>query len=203
MRERRDWEEEQRRHSNWEEERERLQKYIRPTETEIYCGLCYSVVKQKKRDKQRREMPWCQVCDVYFLPYWEFDEKTGTIHVNFMPKTEYEKIKDLKVVSAIPEKQKMKNDSSVERHQKAASDSDTIPNPSKNRQEDDKQPKHKDVAGQILKILTENNRHFKTGELVQQIQVSRQSVMVTLKKLVDKKQIKKIKHGVYAIKKEK
>ena len=187
---------------NWDEDSKLIQQNLRPMRMKAYCGKCSSVVKQTKKDKQRREMPWCQECDVYFFPYWEFRERDGSFYVNFVPKTAHGRITDLNVISAIPQKRKKKNDRPVERHQRGATYNDPIPNPPQNSQENsNKAPEHKDVSGQILKILTENNRHFKTGELVQMIQASRQSVMVTLKKLIAKKQIKKIKHGVYRINK--
>lgn len=181
-------------HLTWEEDHKPRQ-VLKPTRIKVYCIECKSSVKQTKKDIQRREMPWCQGCDTYFLPFWELDKKYGHAILNFVRKTKQEKITDLHVISAIPENKK--NDRPGERYEGSE------PNRHQNNRENKKKaPIHKDVAGQILKILTENKHHFKTGELVQQIQASRQSIMVTLKKLVAKKQIIKIKHGVYAINNE-
>ena len=191
----------QRQYLSWKEHLE-LKQVLKTMQTTIKCGLCYNIVKYTKEDEHGQELPWCKDCNVYFLPCWTLDENYGCFTVTFKPKTAIEKIKDVNIISTQPEKKK--NNKPVQTQDISITRDDPIPNTiqHQNSQENKKKtPIHKNVAGQILKILEENNRHFKTRELVENIQASRQSIMKNLKELTKEGKIRKIKRGTYAIKK--
>ena len=170
----------------------------------IACPFCDSQRTTIKEDVRGVLLPFCHICGVFLVLVWQIAEDATGRHlaVRLSPKPEH----------AIHTEKREVGEAS-HRNDKATPHPDTktstIPTPQLAEQLPEEQlytPKrrgngaseHKDVAGQVLRFLTQHNQAT-TREMLDALDCSRVSLNNALRKLTATKQLRKVKHGVYIL----
>ena len=156
----------------------------------IACPFCGSQRTTIKKDARGVSLPFCHICGVFLVLVWQITEDATGRHlaVRLSPKPEH---------AIHTEKREVGEASS------------TIPTPQLAEQLPEEQlytpkrrgngaPEHKDVAGQVLRFMTQHNEAT-TREMLDALDCSRVSLNNALRKLTATKQLRKVKHGVYTL----
>ncbi len=160
--------------SQWE--MEELKSRLKTVRVTIPCGVCNIDVVNIRKNKHGIELPWCEYCDIYFVPRWELYKHSGKFEVSFVPKTASDNIGDPQTIPHKKERSIPEN---------LASNKITS----------------KDVRGQILAIFNQKKRTVQMREFINQIDATRQAITNALKKLINEGLVIKVKHGHYRLEK--
>ena len=156
----------------------------------IACPFCDSQRTTIKEDVRGVLLPFCHICGVFLVLVWQIAEDATGRHlaVRLSPKPEHATYTEKRELGEAPL---------------------TLPTPQLAEQLPEEQlytpkrqgnatPEHKDVAGQVLRFLTQHNEAT-TQEMLDALDCSRVSLNNALRKLIATKQLRKVKHGVYTL----
>ena len=152
------------------------------TADNIACPFCDGRIRESRADARDVPMPFCSGCGVFLVPVWQIAEDTTGKHlaVRLYPKAVY---------ATHTEKGELKEAS----HIPTMPEENTVVSEPKTHDSE-----HKDVAGQILAFM-ENVSPVTTAGLLNALDCSRESLNKALNKLVETRQVRKLKRGVYEI----
>ena len=148
----------------------------------IACPFCDSEVTGSREDARGVFMPFCSVCGVFLVLMWKIDPSGLSVRLSPKPKDAThtnpgeiaEDTRDTEQPIAPQEKETTQNNT-------------------------DKPNRKKDVAGQILAYLTDKDAPTTTGEMLNALDCSRASLNKALNKLIETKQIRKVRRGVHKL----
>ena len=148
----------------------------------IACPFCDRAVTGSREDARGVSMPFCSVCGVFLVFVWKIDASELSVRLSPKPKDAThtdpgeiaEDTRDTEQPIAPQEKKTTQNNAG-------------------------KTNRKKDVAEQILSYLKDRDASAKTGEMINALDCSRESLNNALNKLIEAKQICKERRGVYNI----
>lgn len=149
---------------------------------ELRCYFCADSVTLAQSDTRCGDLPYCQNCGISYYPQCQLSP-IGQLSIVIMP---------------ILWRDEQNNPTDIPQTE-TDGDTDSTYTEALPDTPDEKAPQHKDVRGQILTIFAEKNRPIQTGEFLNIINASRQSITNALKKLIAEKRVHQPSRGTYQL----
>lgn len=178
-------------------EDEKLRQGAKSMSQNIVCGLCNDNVTTTEIDRHSTELPYCQTCSIFFIPYWNIIDGKFVLHFDF--KTPHD---EFTVYNTIRK--------ATEQKQETASTGSTPIVPTDKSEptqtaliseQDIRKTKCPSVREQIITML-EQKDIVQTAEFKNNINTSKQSIHKALNKLIKQKIVQQVEHGHYKLQKK-